>query len=81
MNVLQFPNGKRSGFLTVCLPDTSAARLLGLLPDPSPTAKQPWRQMSQLQPPHPISFFIYFLCSEAGTEIVFQNPEILQETN
>lgn len=65
-NVLQFANGKWSGFLTVCLPDTSAARLLGYLSHRFPTfaAKQPWRQMSQIQPPHPISFFIYFCIQE-----------------
>lgn len=45
------------------LPDPSAARLRG---DPSHPAqphatKKPWRQMSQIQPPHPISFFIYFV--------------------
>lgn len=65
-NVLQFSNGKGSGFLAVCLPESSAARLLGHLRYPFQplAAKQPWRQMSRIQPPHPISFFIYFLAQK-----------------
>lgn len=46
-----------------------------------PQSKQPRRQISEIQHPHPISFFIYFFNSKAGTEIAFQNTEILQETN
>lgn len=81
-NVLQFSNGKQPGFLTVCMPDTSTARLLGYLSDQLQplTAKQPRRQMSWIQHPHPISFSIYFFSPKAGTEIAFQNSEILQET-